>query len=66
MGVSKAINRPILEAELATAGGEVWELQAHYLALGLVNVICVLSPERIVIGGGVMSRAGAAAAPSTT
>ena len=33
---------------------EVWELQAHYVALGLVGVICVLSPERILIGGGVM------------
>jgi len=33
---------------------EVWALQAHYLALGLVGVICVLSPERILIGGGVM------------
>jgi fructokinase len=37
---------------------EVWELQARYLALGLVCVICVLSPERIVIGGGVMTRPG--------
>ena len=35
-----------------------WELQATYLALGLVAVISVLSPERIVIGGGVMQRAG--------
>ncbi len=33
----------------------VWELEARYLALGLVCVICVLSPERIVLGGGVMS-----------
>jgi fructokinase len=33
----------------------VWELEARYLALGLVSVICVLSPERIVLGGGVMS-----------
>ena len=32
----------------------VWELEARYLALGLVSVICVLSPERIVLGGGVM------------
>jgi fructokinase len=32
----------------------VWALQAHYLALGLVTVICVLSPERILLGGGVM------------
>jgi fructokinase len=36
----------------------VWELQARYLALGIVCVICVLSPERIVIGGGVMTRPG--------
>ena len=31
-----------------------WELEARYLAAGLVNVITVMSPERIVIGGGVM------------
>lgn len=42
--------------ELADAG--VWALEARYLALGLVCTICVLSPERIVIGGGVMSRPG--------
>jgi fructokinase len=36
----------------------VWELEARYLALGLVSVICVLSPERIVLGGGVMSASG--------
>ena len=35
-----------------------WDLEAHYLALGLVCVICVLSPERVVIGGGVMNRRG--------
>ena len=35
-----------------------WALEAGYLALGLVCVICVLSPERIVIGGGVMRRRG--------
>jgi fructokinase len=32
----------------------VWELEADYLALGLVNVICTLSPQRIILGGGVM------------
>ena len=31
-----------------------WELEAHYLALGLATWVCTLSPERIVIGGGVM------------
>jgi fructokinase len=32
---------------------EVWELEARYLALGFVAAICVLSPQRIVVGGGV-------------
>ncbi len=36
----------------------VWELEAEYLALGLANVVCTLSPQRIIIGGGVMKRAG--------
>src|SRR6266568_3199052 len=34
----------------------IWQLEAEYLALGLVNVICTLSPERIVLGGGVMKQ----------
>jgi fructokinase len=32
-----------------------WLLEAEYLALGLVNVICTLSPQRIILGGGVMN-----------
>lgn len=35
-----------------------WELEAHYLALALHNFICTLSPQRIVVGGGVMGQAG--------
>ncbi len=31
-----------------------WELEAHYLGLGLADFIMVLSPQRIVMGGGVM------------
>jgi fructokinase len=34
-----------------------WELEADYLALGLANVVLMLSPERVVLGGGVMTRA---------
>jgi fructokinase len=34
-----------------------WALEAHYLALGLVNIICVLSPERVIVGGGIMQQA---------
>jgi fructokinase len=33
-----------------------WEIEAHYLALGLVNFICTLSPQRIIMGGGVMEQ----------
>lgn len=33
-----------------------WGLEAHYLALALVNIICTLSPQRIILGGGVMER----------
>jgi fructokinase len=40
-----------------TGDEAVWALEARYLALGLVSVICVLTPERIIIGGGVMSHA---------
>src|SRR5450755_1654272 len=33
-----------------------WELEAHYVALGLVNIALTISPQRIVLGGGVMQR----------
>jgi len=31
-----------------------WAMEAKYLGLGIANFICMLSPERIVMGGGVM------------
>jgi fructokinase len=33
-----------------------WALEAHYLALGLVNLVCTLSPKRVLLGGGVMQQ----------
>lgn len=33
---------------------EVWELEAYYIGQALVDLILVLSPQRIVLGGGVM------------
>lgn len=33
-----------------------WALEAHYLALGLANLVCTLSPKRIVLGGGVTQK----------
>lgn len=34
-----------------------WALEARYVALGLVNFILTLSPQRIILGGGVMQQA---------
>lgn len=42
--------------EMLPPGHPAWELEAHYLALGLVNFICTLSPQRIIMGGGVMAQ----------
>lgn len=33
-----------------------WELEAGYIASALAAFICILSPQRIVLGGGVMRR----------
>lgn len=33
-----------------------WELEAGYLAAGIVNTILTLSPERVILGGGVASQ----------
>lgn len=32
----------------------VWELESEYIAKGLVNMILILSPQKIILGGGVM------------
>lgn len=38
-------------------GHVAWELEAEYLALGIVSWTCTLSLQRVVLGGGVMQRA---------
>ncbi|MDO5415787.1 MAG: ROK family protein [Lachnospiraceae bacterium] len=37
---------------------EVWELEAYYIGQALMNYILVLSPQKIVLGGGVMHQKG--------
>jgi fructokinase len=41
-------------AALLPADHPAWDLEAEYLALGLVNLITAISPQRIILGGGVM------------
>jgi fructokinase len=43
-----------LPGEALSVDDPVWALEARYLALGLVNIVGVLSPRRIIVGGGVM------------
>jgi fructokinase len=35
-----------------------WQLEAHYVALAVVNLIYCFSPQRVVLGGGVMQQPG--------
>lgn len=42
--------------DLLPADHPAWELEADYIAAALVNTILLLSPRRIVLGGGVMQR----------
>src|SRR5690606_22875982 len=34
-----------------------WEMESYYIAQALVNYILILSPEKIILGGGVMKQA---------
>jgi fructokinase len=43
-------------AENLAADDPVWELEARYLAFGLLCITEILSPQRIVVGGGVASQ----------
>jgi fructokinase len=51
---------PAIEARWGRRGESLpddhpaWELEGHYLALGLANFVNTLSPRRIILGGGVM------------
>lgn len=53
---------PAIEKRWGVKGHELpkdhkaWELEAYYLAQALVNYILILSPEKIIMGGGVMKQ----------
>ena len=41
------------KAETLPPEHPAWDLEAHYIALALRSFVCTLSPQRIIIGGGV-------------
>lgn len=51
---------PALERRFGIKGSELshdhiaWEIEAHYLSEALVSTILLISPEKIILGGGVM------------
>jgi fructokinase len=51
---------PAIEARWGQAGRllpdghEAWDLEADYLALGILNWTVTLAPQRIILGGGIM------------
>ncbi len=44
------------KAETLPPDHPAWDLEAEYIALALRSLICTLSPQRIVLGGGVAQR----------
>ena len=53
---------PAIEKRLGQAGAMVtendpfWNIEADYIASALMNYVLILSPRRIILGGGVMQR----------
>lgn len=51
--IEKRYHKKAKELEEASVA---WEIEAYYLAQGIVNYILTLAPHRIVLGGGVMKQ----------
>ena len=43
-------------AETLSRDHPAWDLEAHYLATALHSLICILSPQKVILGGGVMNQ----------
>ena len=52
--IEKRFNK---KAELLDPDHAAWKFEAHYIAQALMNYILILSPEKIILGGGVMGQA---------
>jgi fructokinase len=47
-----------VQAEDLAASHPGWDLEARYLAMGVCNLILAFSPQRVVLGGGVLQHPG--------
>jgi len=53
---------PAIEERWALPGASLpvdhpaWDLEAYYIAQALIGYVCTLSPQRIILGGGVMGQ----------
>lgn len=52
--LNKRWGRP---AETFSDDHKIWDLESTYLALAVHNLVCTLSPRRVIMGGGVMQQA---------
>ncbi|MBN1643415.1 MAG: ROK family protein [Dehalococcoidales bacterium] len=43
-------------AETLPADHPAWVLEAHYLALAVSDFVCTMSPQKVILGGGVMEQ----------
>ncbi|SDN90702.1 ROK family protein [Alkalicoccus daliensis] len=43
-------------AQMLSENEKVWELESYYLAQAVVNQILILSPEKVILGGGVLKQ----------
>lgn len=53
--IAKRWGRP---AEALDPAHEAWELEAEYIAAGVMNLVLTLSPQRVILGGGIMKVQG--------
>ncbi|MEK6221485.1 MAG: ROK family protein, partial [Chloroflexota bacterium] len=45
-----------MPAEQLPTQHKAWDLEADYISLALMNLICTISPQKIILGGGVMKQ----------
>ncbi len=53
--IEKRFGKPGIEL---SNNADVWEIESYYLAQALMNYLLIVSPQKIILGGGVMHQKG--------